>query len=228
MSSSDKSSSNDNNSNDDHSNDDNSNDDHSNDELVGYLHDEKYSVKKSNIDEVKGGYTMLIAAAKFGNYEYAHLLMENGANLDAQMEYLGYTALMFAVERRHYKIAFELIKRGADVNIKDNQGYTVLMIAVINDNLELVNKLLEKGADVDPELPEWGLNALYFAENDTHNRKIIKALQAAHQKQKRIRNKRKYKKRSYKRSHKKSKQRTRKLTKSDMARGFFNKIRGEF
>jgi ankyrin repeat protein len=54
---------------------------------------------------------------------------------------------MYAVENRHAHIVYALIKKGADVNIKNIFGYTALMIASNLGDLSSVLALIEGGAD---------------------------------------------------------------------------------
>jgi len=51
------------------------------------------------------------------------------------------TALIFAASTNHVEVVKLLLKRGADVNIKNVYGYTALMYAVNNKHIEVVKAL---------------------------------------------------------------------------------------
>jgi ankyrin repeat protein len=92
------------------------------------------------------GATPLMYAAAFGNAEQVKLLLESGADVNAQNAFHA-TALIWAggdaVKSRM------LIEHGADVNVRTQQERTPLMAAAKrNGNGALVRLLLEKGADV--------------------------------------------------------------------------------
>ena len=92
------------------------------------------------------GATPLMYAAAFGNAKQMKLLLESGADVNAQNAFHA-TALIWAggdaVKSRM------LIEHGAGVNVRTQQGRTPLMVAAKrNGNADLVRLLLEKGADM--------------------------------------------------------------------------------
>jgi ankyrin repeat protein len=93
-------------------------------------------------------------------------LLEGGANVN-QVTHYGWTALLTAVQNRHYKIGAYLLERGADPNIPNNGGWTPLYLATDNrnieggdypvrkpdmDHLEIIKLLLDKGANVNARI----------------------------------------------------------------------------
>jgi hypothetical protein len=61
----------------------------------------------------------------------------------------GKTALHIVSDKGFKNIAELLIKKGADINTKDNKGYTPLFRAIISEKLELMELLINHGADIN-------------------------------------------------------------------------------
>lgn len=119
------------------------------------------------------GQTALQLAIEEGHAGIADLLIEAGADVDAQtttvmprtvmtekswggprrtemttiLDYLEETVLMLAIKRRRLEIVDKLIKAGADVDADDCHGETALTLAVKDGLLGIVDKLIEAGAD---------------------------------------------------------------------------------
>ena len=98
-----------------------------------------------NVKDPRGA-TPLMYAAAFGNAKQITLLLESGADVNAQNAFQA-TALIWAGgDAAKSRI---LIEHGAGVNVRTQQGRTPLMAAAKrNGNADLVRLLLEKGADV--------------------------------------------------------------------------------
>ena len=89
----------------------------------------------------------------------------------------GITALMWKSGLGDTAAIDNLLKRGADVNLKDDNGFTALMGAVYYDKLEAVKILIKKGrADVNLKANN-GFVALHLAAQNG-NLEIVKALLA--------------------------------------------------
>lgn len=82
-----------------------------------------------------------------GSVEAARLLLERGADLE--QEYLGTTALHYAVRSGHTDLVAYLLSQGADVNAVGRKfalvGETPLDIAVSRDTAGMTDLLIEAG-----------------------------------------------------------------------------------
>ncbi len=82
------------------------------------------------------------------DYALAQLLIENGAQLNAQ-DKVKLTPLHLACERGAIKIAQLLIEKGADISARDIVGYTPLHIACEEGHVEIAKLLIKNGADIN-------------------------------------------------------------------------------
>jgi len=108
------------------------------------------------------GETPLMQAARIGNVETVHALLESGADPSVQEKNGAQSALMWAVAEHHPKVTEELVSHKADVNATSKSGSTALMFAARGD-LESTRILLEAGADPNRKIPDWGGTALIIA-----------------------------------------------------------------
>ena len=67
------------------------------------------------------GETPLMEAARTGNLETLRTLLSGGAAPNAQEVNGGQTALMWAVSERHSAVAEELVRRGADIQLRSKR-----------------------------------------------------------------------------------------------------------
>lgn len=95
----------------------------------------------------RGGETPLHRACDYGCEGIAAVLIENGANIDAQRND-GSTALHVASSNGHEGIVELLLKHGANVDIQANDESTALQIACEKGHGNVVRKLIEKGASM--------------------------------------------------------------------------------
>ncbi|XP_054461988.1 histone-lysine N-methyltransferase EHMT2 isoform X1 [Anoplopoma fimbria] len=86
----------------------------------------------------------LHAAAQRGLLEVCYILVQAGAQVDAQDKDLR-TPLLEAIINNHIEVAHYLIQNGASVYHVEEDGYTGLHHAAKLGNLEIVNMLLETG-----------------------------------------------------------------------------------
>ena len=112
--------------------------------------------KLSPYDPDGGGWTLLHFAAAEGRREVALFLIHHGLDVNAVTNE-GMTPLQIAI-RCHAKeeIVKQLLKRGANPNIKDQDGCTPLMDAVLASRpywsayaINIARLLLKHGAEVD-------------------------------------------------------------------------------
>ena len=94
----------------------------------------------------------LINAAVDGDIPRVIETLNKGVNVNASFErddseLSGMTALMVASSRGYSHLVAELIKRGANVNLKRYAGDTALMFAAANGDAKIAKALLRAGAN---------------------------------------------------------------------------------
>ena len=86
-------------------------------------------------------------AAANGQEAIVKLLLEKGANPEAEEDYNGQTPLLRAAANGHEEVVKLLLQKGANLESKDNNGRTSLFWAAANRQDIVVRLLLEKGAN---------------------------------------------------------------------------------
>ena len=125
----------------------------------------------------KAGVPLLNIAARNKNLEIFRLLIASGAQLNLQADDRGTSALLDSVMRKNLDMVKELIKAGADPDIKSKDGQTALVVAVGAGDENMVDELLRAGAD--PDIPDsMGVTARKYAA--LFHKKAITALFDAH------------------------------------------------
>lgn len=94
----------------------------------------------------KQGQGLVAAAASKGRVGMAQLVLEKGADVDAQ-DQLGRTPLCSALKHGSMAMVSLLLENGADPNIADVDGRTPLCSALQHGSMAMVSLLLENGAD---------------------------------------------------------------------------------
>ena len=94
----------------------------------------------------------LMNAAAAGDTRKVFQLLDQGLNVNVtfpqdESEFSGMTVLMVASLHGYSELVEQLIKRGADVNLKRYVGDTALMLAARTGNVKTVNALLRAGAN---------------------------------------------------------------------------------
>ncbi|KIK51048.1 hypothetical protein GYMLUDRAFT_252394 [Collybiopsis luxurians FD-317 M1] len=102
--------------------------------------------KRENMDD--SSCTVLHVAVNVQNQAIVKLLLEKGANVNAQGGQNG-TALQAAVTAGNEAILKLLLEKGANVNAQGGQYGTALQAAVAQNNAVIVNILFQKGVDVN-------------------------------------------------------------------------------
>lgn len=101
-------------------------------------------------------------AAGFGHTDCVFALLERGSDANTVGNF-GSPLLMEAVEWNHLKtMVMDLLRFGADANLRGKDGRTALMVAAANGSAEIVTELLKYGANVD-DVEKYGRNALMYA-----------------------------------------------------------------
>jgi hypothetical protein len=103
-------------------------------------------------------------AAEYGNTEIVNLLIQSGANVNAQDKDM-WTALMFAAQSGNIEIAKLLIQSGANCSGHDNDFVTPLMLAAQDGHTEIVQILLKNGADVNAQNNVVNTAVMFACEN---------------------------------------------------------------
>jgi len=103
------------------------------------------------------GYTPLWLAVKKGHEEVVKLLLESGANVNAQ-DKDGKTVLHCAVENKEEKVVQLLLECGANVDVQDKYGKTVLHRAVEEGCSVIIEHLLKRCPDVNNKSNRSALN----------------------------------------------------------------------
>ena len=95
------------------------------------------------------GQTALHLAADSGHLEIVRELINFKVDLIGLQDDTGFSALTYAICRRHDAVVKELIGAGVALDIQDIEGATVLHIAVIKEHVEYVKVLINAGADIN-------------------------------------------------------------------------------
>lgn len=131
------------------------------DSRYGNLYDINIDLKnRASVDAADGrGVTPLMVAARRGTLGYLKILLEELPDVNARSSFDGETALMKAARYGHADIVSELLKFGAQVDLKDNNGWSAIMHAVYycgdesfthhSKHEEIVKKLLLQDDNVE-------------------------------------------------------------------------------
>lgn len=112
-------------------------------EIVQYFLDNHFDASYVNVDDNVFQRTPLMYAAGHERPEITQLLINSGADLNAQ-DQMGQTALMWAASYNHVETARVLLENGADITLVDGSGLTVFdMPSADYENYEVMVALLD-------------------------------------------------------------------------------------
>ena len=97
------------------------------------------------------GRTPLHVASQEGHADTVHVLLDHGANVNPQEDYMNWTPLHFASNEGNLKAAELLLEHRATLNAQSRAGNTPVCLASREGRLEVVRLLLGHGADVHVE-----------------------------------------------------------------------------
>jgi ankyrin repeat protein len=123
-----------------------------------YPHDEP-----SLLEDSENMPNPLCYAASLGLRDLVELLLNNGANVNAQGGRYG-NALQAALYNSHEAVVRLLLEKGADINAQGGQYGNALLAALYKSHEVVVRLLLDKGADVNAQDRIFG-NALQAASD---------------------------------------------------------------
>ena len=85
-------------------------------------------------------------ASQSGNLAVVETLLKAGAKT-SDVDGVGHTPLVRAIETQHVDIVRALINAKADPNVKNSEGESCLMMAVHSQKPEIVKAIIDAGAD---------------------------------------------------------------------------------
>lgn len=101
-------------------------------------------------------------AAKRGDIQAVHELLQNGVKINEADDEYGATALHWSAVKGQRDVAEYLIERGANITKKNRDGDTALHLAVAYGRKNLVKLFLAKGVKIDERRRD-GATSLYIA-----------------------------------------------------------------
>ncbi len=126
---------------------------------------------------LEGGNTPLGITLYYGLLDESELLIDKGADMDAETAASGVSYLMRAALNGLVEQARLLVDKGACLETTGVCGVTALMIAAANDQVEVVKLLMDRGANLEVKDGN-GYTALTRAMN--HNHYEVKATLISH------------------------------------------------
>jgi ankyrin repeat protein len=116
--------------------------------------------------------TPLLVASRKGHLDVAQLLLEHGADPEAQDDE-EHSPLLLASQGGHVEVVRVLLEHGADTEARDEFDVSPLERATIEGHLDVVRVLLEHGADVTAGDSD-SLTPLHYARGEEVARLLLK------------------------------------------------------
>ncbi|KAI8814001.1 ankyrin repeat-containing domain protein [Cladochytrium replicatum] len=98
------------------------------------------------------GLTPLMLASHRGSVECVQLLLQRGAECNAQCKLNGWTAIMYATERSELRVIQILLDNGADIQMRNWMGKTAADVGLEIGDERVLESLVERS--IDRYLPE--------------------------------------------------------------------------
>lgn len=115
----------------------------------------------------------------------ADMLVKAGADINYADGQTGLTPLMLSLwAPNNEAVVDQLLRTGADVNLKDRMGFTPLMLAVLQNSDSVIEKLLAAGSEVDVINPSNGISLIETARQNRRSPRVIELLEKAAEQQK--------------------------------------------
>lgn len=111
----------------------------------------------------KAGVPLLCLAARFKHRNVVELLLECGADINAQSDDRGYSPLMDSAQQGDEGLLSYLLERGSNPDLQSKDGQTALVLAVGRSDASIVSMLLAHGASPDIS-DKLGLTARTYAK----------------------------------------------------------------
>ena len=114
-------------------------------ELRAIMAEEAESEEKTDCTFCPDAFTWYLVERDF--FDEAIWLFDHNADYGIRRKQDGMTLLHIVCKEGHHEFAETLIKRGAEINLPDEEGRTAIHYAVMSGNSELVETLLHMGSD---------------------------------------------------------------------------------
>nr|XP_034184113.1 uncharacterized protein LOC117606144 isoform X1 [Osmia lignaria] len=114
-------------------------------------------------------YPPSLSAVRNNHIDVVKVLLKNEVDVDFTQSVGGFSMLHVAAEFGHQEIVDFLLKKGANVNARNDRGGIPLHTAALNGHLEVVNTLILNGADVNARVLH-GCTSLHYAIENGHEK----------------------------------------------------------
>ena len=113
-------------------------------------------------------------ACENGNIDVIQRFINDGFDINQELDEYGWTPLIFASDNGHKEIVEMLMRAGADIEKADKYGWTPLIVAINNGHKEIVEILIRAGADIE-KANKYGWTPLIIASNNGY-KEIVEML----------------------------------------------------